>query len=60
LGRQKIINPLGQKPAFGWFLSCVGIILGINDICNNIVCRMDDDLIGLGIRVSWYRYINIK
>ena len=24
LGRQKIINPLGQKPAFGWFLSCVG------------------------------------
>ena len=25
LGKQKIINPLGQKPAFGWFLSCVGI-----------------------------------
>ena len=22
---QKFINPLGQKPAFGWFLSCVGI-----------------------------------
>jgi hypothetical protein len=21
---QKFINPLGQKPAFGWFLSCVG------------------------------------
>ena len=29
LGRQKIINPLGQKPAFGWFLSCVGTILVI-------------------------------
>jgi hypothetical protein len=24
LGRAKFINPLGQKPAFGWFLSCVG------------------------------------
>ena len=34
------------------------IILCINDICNNVVCRMDDDLIGLGIRVFWYRYIN--
>ena len=34
------------------------IILCINDICNNVVCRMDDDLIDLGIRVFWFRYIN--
>ena len=27
-------------------------------ICNNVVCRMDDDLIDLGIRVFWFRYIN--
>ena len=32
------------------------IILCKNDICNNVVCRMDDYLIDLGIRVFWYWY----
>ena len=32
----KIINPLGQKPAEGWFLSCVGIILRISQNLNKI------------------------
>jgi hypothetical protein len=41
LGREKIINPLGQKPAFGWFLSCVGKM----DLITETMCKKDQHFI---------------
>ena len=38
----------------GVYLSISNNTLHINDICNNVVCRMDDGLIDFGIRVFWY------